>query len=154
MRNSLFFFFSFFLFKFSVKTKHAAYLVYAVTLEGEEKDEQKMAATSHGSRRGAGTTESASIWQHDPTVFSTSSIFFPASSIVIYFIVWDTRERQRPVAYTKLYVHGVNKLAFSSTVCVFGNRWMNKVVALLFSPFYRWCLCGWQAMLNLNAMMW
>lgn len=58
---SFFFFFSFFLFKFSVKTKHAAYLVYAVTLKGEEKDKQKMAATSHGSRRGAGTTESASI---------------------------------------------------------------------------------------------
>lgn len=32
---------------------------------------------------------------------------------------------------TKLYVHVVEKLAFSSTVHVFGNKWINKVVALI-----------------------
>lgn len=51
----------FFLFLFSVKTKHAAYLVYAVrvTLEGEETDKQKMPALLTA-RNQAGMTESAS----------------------------------------------------------------------------------------------
>lgn len=55
LRNYLFFFL------FSVKTKHAAYLVYAVrvTLEGEETDEQKMPALLT-TRIQAGMTESAS----------------------------------------------------------------------------------------------
>lgn len=35
-------------------------------------------------------------------------------------------------ACCKLYVHVVEKLAFSSTVCVFGTRWINDVVALVF----------------------
>lgn len=54
MRNYLF------LFLFSVKTKHAAYLVYAVsvTLMGEETDEQKMPALL-STRAKAGMTESA-----------------------------------------------------------------------------------------------
>lgn len=31
----------------------------------------------------------------------------------------------------------LEKLAFSSTVCVFGNRWINKVVALVFVLRFR-----------------
>lgn len=66
------------------------------------------------------------------SLFPTSPFSFSASSIIIYFIVKDTQEWRRPVAITKLYVHVVEKLAFSSTVCVFGTRWINKVVALVF----------------------
>lgn len=52
--EELSFFFLSFLFLFSVKTKHAAYLVYAVsvTLEGEETDETKDASSANRSRRG------------------------------------------------------------------------------------------------------
>lgn len=54
-------FFLFFVQIFCQKTKHAAYLVYAVsvTLEGEETDEQKM-PTLLTARAVAGVTESAS----------------------------------------------------------------------------------------------
>lgn len=122
----LFFPFFPFLLLFPVETKHAAYLVYAVhvTLEGEETDEQKMPALLTA-RAQAGMTESASTWQQRPP-FSPLLFFLPASSIIIYFIVYDTQERQRPGAITKLCIRVVEKLAFSSTVCVFGNRWINK----------------------------
>lgn len=63
---------------FSVRTKHAAYLVYAVsvTLEGEETDEQTMPALLTASIE-AGMPESASTRQHRPLVFSTSPFSFP-----------------------------------------------------------------------------
>lgn len=53
---------------FSVKTKHAAYLVYAVrvTLEGEETDESKMPSLI------TGMTESASTWRHRPRLLFPS----------------------------------------------------------------------------------
>lgn len=54
----------------------------------------------------AGMTESASTRYHHPPDFFTFP-FFPASSIIIYFIIEDTLEWQRPVAITKLYVHVV-----------------------------------------------
>lgn len=100
MRNYLFFF----LF-FSVKTKHAAYLVYAVhvTLVGEETDEQKMPAllTAHIQ---ADITKSASTPSSFTGLFA-ALLFFPVFFKIIYFIVKDTQKWQRPLAVTKLYVH-------------------------------------------------
>lgn len=92
--EELSFLFSLFLFLFFVKTKHAAYLVYAVrgTLEGEETNEQKIPALLT-TRTQAGMTESASTWRQP--VFFTSPFFFPAFTILIYFIVYDTKEWQR-----------------------------------------------------------
>lgn len=61
-----------------MKTKHAAYLVYAVrvTLEGEETNEQKIPALLT-TRTQAGMTESAST-RRQP-VFFTSPFFFQPS---------------------------------------------------------------------------
>lgn len=72
MRNYLFFLL------FSVKTKHAAYLVYAVsvTLEGEETDETNDASSANCSRRGGHDLKRIHMTTSS-TCFSTSP-FFPS----------------------------------------------------------------------------
>lgn len=92
----------------------------------------KDAGSANRSRPGGHDWKRIHMTTLSTSLFPTSPFSFPASSIIIYFIVKDTQEWRRPVAITKLYVHVVEKLAFSSTVCVFGTRWINKVVALVF----------------------
>lgn len=79
-------FFSSFFVLLSVKTKHAAYLVYAVsvTLEGEETDETKDASSANHSRRGGRDWKRIHMTTSSTGLSHLSFSFFsPASSIII-----------------------------------------------------------------------
>lgn len=100
--------------------------------EREETDKQKMPALLTA-RAPTSMTESASTWQHCPPVFFHLSFFF---SSLLYNHLFHCKRHSRVAEaccnYKAVRSCGWKKLAFSSTVCVFGTRWINKVVALVF----------------------
>lgn len=144
-RFSVFFFL---LLWFSVKTKHAAYLVYAVrvTLEGEETDESKMPSLI------TGMTESASTWRHRPRLLSPS-----LSPSLLYNHLYHCIRRSSGKGLLQLpscTLMWLNNWPLVPLFVCFGDRWIhlnkkkpkkkNRCFGIC-PPFSRWCLCGWHS---------
>lgn len=146
MRNYLVFLVFFLLLWFSVKTKHAAYLVYAVrvTLEGEETDESKMPSLI------TGMTESASTWRHRPR------LLFPSlSPSLLYNHLYHCIRRSSGKGLLQLpscTLMWLKNWPLVPLFVCFGDRWIHlnkkKTKNRCFGicpPFSRWCLCGWHS---------
>lgn len=133
---------------FSVKTKHAAYLVYAVrvTLEGEETDESKMPSLI------TGMTESASTWRHRPR------LLFPSlSPSLLYNHLYHCIRRSSGKGLLQLpscTLMWLKNWPLVPLFVCFGDRWIhlnkkqkqkkNRCFGIC-PPFSRWCLCGWHS---------